>query len=845
MKKDTTSVYDKARSNLKRGRSPLRGLTEREIIEGQTCFSAFEDAVDARGFVDGGAHRVDRLETPRPYLHLMSSPHARGEGVYGSFWDQTGRGFSCLDSVLAGPVTSHLDTSYVPTCPTDTDYRAFYVREEAPKGEATDMWFLLPQPGRDEEAVRDFSCRQGLGETEISAESRGIRSNAHVFVVHDDPVEIWTLRLKNTTRRRRRLLLFTRVNWGLRSYPGYYFDMRVVCCGLYDARNRAVAAFNRDQNNTAPRSGLLMSDAPVSGYDLSREAFDGNGVFRNFPQAVVEGRCRNSLGEAPYAGMIGALQQTVTIEPGGEKTVRFVLGAASADIKTAAAQRTRWRKKYLAPGAADKALARIRTVWRKRCRANMIQSGDAETDRFFNVWSKYQASHQARFIRALDMMGYRDVLQDIMGICDFDPAYVRGELLRALSYQLPDGRAIRQYCKFPGAAHDLRMYMDSPVWIPDTLTTYLKETGDWSVLDEPVGFFDLERKRHMPGKTASVYEHALLAVQSCYRLRGQKGLCLVGHGDWNDALDGIGRGGRGVSVWLTVAVIHAARIMRELALRLGRKKDAAAMAAVAATLTRNVNRSAWDGKHYVYGFDDKGRAIGARSCAEGRIHLNVNSWALFTGVARAGGGAERERAVLAAIETLNTPLGYRLLTPPYTARSKAVGRIADMLPGLFENGSIYTHGQSFVTAALLELGRGDDAWESMKRTMPSRTLPQISTQPPHQQSNFTVGPDNADFGKNYYNNFTGSLNWYRKNLMRMFGVMADYDGLKIDPCLPSFMRRAAVEKDFRGCRYRVEILNPDGVSRGVKSMVVDGMPLKSRLVPLSAKRACTVVVTMG
>jgi N,N'-diacetylchitobiose phosphorylase len=284
--------------------------------------------------------------------------------------------------------------------------------------------------------------------------------------------------------------------------------------------------------------------------------------------------------------------------------------------------------------------------------------------------------------------------------------------------------------------------------------------------------------------------------------------------------------------------------MRMLASYLGKRDDVAYLDNVRATLTAAVNEQAWDGEYYIYGFNDAGEPIGSKVNPEGKLHLNVNSWALLTGVASAGGEA-RAAAVIASLKKLNTPLGYRLLMPSYTAKCRHVGRIADMLPGLFENGAIYTHGQSFVAAAMLALGMGDEAWETMKVTMPSRTLPAISTLAPHQQSNFTVGSDNEDYGKNYYSNFTGSLNWYRKNMIRMFGVLADFDGLRIDPCIPAWLKYYEVSKAFRGCVYRVTVDNGGGVCSGVKSIVMNGRQVKGRLLPLCRQRECLVEVLMG
>ncbi|MCK5849872.1 MAG: hypothetical protein KAH23_03075 [Kiritimatiellae bacterium] len=851
MKIDIKACLAKAVRNLKAGKSPLHNLKKKEIKALQNQFSSFVDTRNKKGFLVSSEHKVHSIDTPRPYLHMMASQHPDGRGVYASFWDETARGFSCLDSVLAGPVTSHCDTSYVPTCPGDLDYRAFYVVEESTrgrykdaKGSAVDVWFLLKQPGRDANDYQGYECRQGLGEVTVSSCTRGIAGSVHAFVSYGDPVEIWTIRLKNTTRRTRKLKLFTRLNWGLRSYPAYYFDMRVVSSGLFDKKLNAVAAFNNDQNNKLPRSGVLMSDTTVKGFDLSREAFDGNGVFREFPEAVIAGQCRNSTGCGPLAGIVGALQQEITLKPGEDKVIHTLLGAASRDIRDAEKERKVWHRKYFCNNGVARELKKVRKGWHDRCHTNMVKTGDDEIDRFFNMWSKYQAAHQARFIRALDMVGYRDVIQDTMGICDFDPDYVRQELLTALSYQLRDGRAIRQYCKFDGAAHDLRMYMDSPVWIPDTLVTYIKETGDYSILDEKVGFFDMEKQVVNTRYKSTIYNHTMQAVRSSYDFRGQKGLCLVGHGDWNDALDGIGRGGKGVSTWLTVALVYAAGLMRSLAEHLGKKSDVKYLTTVCETLTRAVNRHAWDGEHYVYGFNDKGEPIGSAENLEGKIHLNVNSWVLLSGVA-VSAGAKRVQATLKAIADMDTPLGHVLLKPCYTNKSAGVGRIADMLPGLFENGAIYTHGQSFVTAAYLELGSGDQAWETIIKSMPSRTLPAISTVAPHQQSNFTAGPDNPDFGKNYYSNFTGSLNWYRKNLIRMFGVMADFDGLRIDPCVPSWLKQHEISKMFRGCRYNIKFDNSAGVCTGIKSIVVDGVEVQGNLVPLSKKRTCSMKVVMG
>ena len=431
------------------------------------------------------------------------------------------------------------------------------------------------------------------------------------------------------------------------------------------------------------------------------------------------------------------------------------------------------------------------------------------------------------------------MLQDLLGVCDTEPDFVRRQLLIALRYQFPDGRAVRQYERFGGGGHDLRSYQDSPVWIPDLLVRWLQETGDRGLLDEPVPFLDPEALQPDEASAASVYEHAARAVRSLFEQTGWHGLCRIGYGDWNDALSRIG-GERGVSVWLSCALVYACGLMARLAEWMGRPADAAGYRDMAATMTGRINEHAWDGRWYVYAVDDAGRAIGSHANREGRMHLNVNTWALFTGIAAAAG---REPQVWESIAELDTPFGHMLMKPAYTLASRAdVGRIADQLPGMFENGSIYTHGEAFYLFALICRGRSDEWYEHLKKSMPENQLPDVSTGPPHQQSNFFVGPDHPKFGENLFSNFTGSNAWYRRSIEAVCGAVADFDGLRLDPRPPSSWNEYRVVRTFRGCELDIRF------RRGAAAAVrLDGRPHDAFLpaAELAGKPTATVEVTYG
>jgi len=255
-------------------------------------------------------------------------------------------------------------------------------------------------------------------------------------------------------------------------------------------------------------------------------------------------------------------------------------------------------------------------------------------------------------------------------------------------------------------------------------------------------------------------------------------------------------------------------------------------------MTRAVNENAWDGDHYVFGFNDDGVALGANSSLEGQLHAPVNVWALLTGVAAAGG---RQDTLLKTLRRLSTPIGLVLLDPPYTQKSREeAGRIADITPGQFENGAIYTHMHSFYVYALTRTGRGTEAYRELKLGLPNNTFPDIATGPPHQQSNFAVGPSHPNFGTNLYSNFTGSTAWYLRSIERMVGVLADFDGLRIAPVAPAEWKGYEVRKRFRGSEYHFRFRNESGRST-VSAVTVDGVPLQPTdggfTIPLPGRRS--------
>ncbi len=787
----------------------------------QRRYGSFADTRDRDGFVVDSTYVVQRVTTPRPFIHLLASGHDKEHGIWGSLWDQCGSGFSCLETPLTGPVTRRDDNSYVPTAPGKLEHRLFMIREESSGAQAV-IWHTFPQMGLEEETYAGFVCEQGTSSLNLAATRNQLDSELTVFVPVDDPLEVWRLNLSNRGDCARRLSLFVAVNWGMESFPGHYFDPRVVCRGVVLENVSALLAVNSDKKNSNPRHGFLAVDRPWTGFYMSGEAFRGNGAQTGAPEAVREGACRNSTGEQPFRGLVSAMQFDLEFAAGETLSLTFLQGTANENPSKAESQIKGWREKYLGEDSFESERLRVEKRWRSMFATQLARTPDGELDRFFNVWFKYQGRNSLRIPLSLDMVGYRDSLQYLMGVTPFNPRYVAAHLPTVIRHQYEDGSAMRGFARHAGAPHDLRNYLDCCSWMSDTLAGYVQLTGDREFCFREEGFFSRVAGRVDETNKATLYEHARRSIEGLWSYRNQHGLCLIGHGDWNDSLDGVGADGRGVSVWLSMAFVFAARRFAGLARWLGEETDAAWAEKLAAEMTEVINATSWDGHHYIYAFMGDGTPVGATSCAEGKIHLNVNAWSLFNGVADK---SSRVGQVLQALEKIDTPFGKLLISPPYTAASRQVGRIADMVPGLFENGSIYTHGHSFLAYGLVNQGMGERAWKELRKVLPSSTIPDISTGPAHQVSNFAVGPSHNQFGCNFYSNFTGAVSWLRRTVERMLGLVADYDSLLIDPVAPPQWDGYRAVREFRGCRISATVENPQGVERGVVRALFNGEEL--------------------
>ena len=686
--------------------------------------------------------------------------------------------------------------------------RLVYIRDNA----TGEFWNINWEPVR--RAYESYACTHGPGHTTIRTKVEGIEAEFRIFVpCGHDPVELWSIRLKNSSGRARSLSAFAYVQFQFKYKWGFdsYGDMLYRGVWMNPELNAVVASkhpFRKPHNHLV---GFMTSDREITGFDGSRDAFVGTYNCLADPQAVVRGRCSNTPGSSEAT--IGAAQFDFELPAGETAEFTLIVGATDEESKIGAL-----RDRYL--GNVEACFQALCLEKKAMENLNRVSTPDKHFDRMVNTWTKQAALFGATWCR-WGWNGYRDIVQHGLGVAAIKPERTREILLAALGYQCRSGLAVRGWNPV-----DEKPYSDSALWLVFTLVAYLKETGDFALLDEVVPFYD--------GETASVLGHIERALDFLEGSKGAHDLCLIKFGDWNDSLTGVGKEGRGESVWLSQAYCEALRQMAGLMHRLGRPDKESEYESRRGHLLEAINTQAWDGDWYLRCFDDDGKPLGASKNEFARIFMETQSWGLISGAADAD---RAERLIAACDKILASPVGYLLLAPSYNREDPSIGRISTLEPGICENGTVYSHLNIWMILGLLRYGMGDKAYEVFQKIAPGYTDGDKALKdrcPPYMFANCYFGP--AHRNNSFQMEFTwitGSVAWFNTVLSQeMLGVKPDFDGLVIQPCLPSAWDYCEVDRTFRDATYHIQIHNPGRLNSGRVSLTLDGIPIEGNKLPL-------------
>ena len=672
-------------------------------------------------------------------------------------------------------------------------------------------------PMRD--AFDRYECRHGLGYTVLTAVKGGVRTEITFFVPEEGRREIWRVRAVNEGERPVSLSLIPFVDTdvdGAYRPQAYNTDY-----GNFDAARGAVWGHffqEYESDDPAPMYAYMLSDAEPAGFCARRNAFIGAYGSKLCPEALEEGR---GLGNEEMLGekLCLALDIHADLQPGEEKAFTVVIGA-ERELNDLTAVRA-------LAADSEKRLSAIREKRAEEISGLSITTPDARLNDAFNGFYQYATCMGSRWARVRHN-GYRDMTSDTECLSCFNAELARARFKRVLSYQYENGYAPRTF--IDGRVRD-NNFSDCAVWITFALDAILRETGDLSFLSEVVPFNN--------GAVGTVYEHARRSVQFLSGFTGPDGLVRIWGGDWNDCMNRAGLGGRGESVWLSIAWIRACRMLMRIARLSGHDADADALEPILKQMNRAVDARGWDGEWYLTAIDDEGRDIGSHENEEGKIFLIPQLWAVL---AELDDKARVRTAMESANRLLEAPLGTRVSWPAYTHLDNRIGAVTQKSAGVHENGGVYLHTMAWRLAVDAILGDEARVERDIRQIVPWDQTYAPTEGEPYMLFNSYFGDQTgyryATPGQSWR---TASTQWFVKAMtLYVFGLQPDIDGLHIHPCLPKSWNACAAVKKMRGCEYRVTYTRT-----GTFSVTADGerIPDGSAL-PLKPGRVVNVGVTV-
>lgn len=749
---------------------------------------------------DGSEYIITDPKTPRPFDNFIWN-----DSLFANV-QQTGTGYT--DYQIDDFELTKLSTGIGRICDFDVFgrdsfmNRLIYIKDN----DTGEFWNVGWEPVK--KACESYECRHGIGYSVIANVTDGIKAVFRLFVpIGKDPVELWTLTVESETQRNLSIFVYSQISfkymWGFNSYG----DMLYRDSFFSPEHNMMVFTKHPMVSPHEFQTGFMAADKEVAGFDGSKDSFVGMYNTLNEPEAVVDGKCRSSIGSSDAT--ISALQFDLP-ELNGNETINIVFGVA--DTKENAAK---LKNKYLSNIKAS--FEALKLEKQEMFEHNKVISPDHTFNFMLNRWNKQQALFGAQWCR-WGWMGYRDIVQHGMGVSNFRSDLSRNIIITALEHQYSGGLALRGW-----NPDDTKEYSDSALWMVFTLTSYLKETGDIDLLAEDVPFYDKG--------TASVLEHIDRALDFLEANKGIHDLLLIKFGDWNDSLTGIGKEGRGESVWLSMAYAEALKEMAHLAEWLKDPEKQNNYLKRYESIIESINTHAWDGKWYLRGFCDNGLPIGSHTNTEGRIYLNVQSWAFICGAAK----GERKQIILDSVnEMLDTPLGYQLITPTYKTFDPVVGRVTALEPGICENGTVYSHGNAFFIKGLYAVNEADLAYKLYQKVTPafcSEDDEFKKQNPAYVYANGYFGPEhrNSPF-KMEFSWVTGSIAWFYNILFDdLLGIKRDYDGIRIAPQIPASWDELEAVRNYRGRTLNIKISRNGGI---VKRITLNGENINDNFISL-------------
>ena len=748
--------------------------------------------------------------------------------------------------------------------PADINGKYLYIKD------GDTVWNPGWQPTKTE--LDSYECRHGIGYSRFTSSKNGVKASVLSFVPLNDNCEISQLTLTNGSSEDKKLSVFSYVEWCLWNADDDMKNFqRNLSTGEVEVQDSTIyhkTEYRERRNHYA----IYSVNTKIDGFDTSRDAFLGAYRGADSPEAVENGKCTNSM--ASGWSPIASHQINVDLAAGETKTFIFVLGYIEnpEDEKWESygvINKTRAKEmlaKYQTDAQVDEAFAALQAYWKQLLARYTVDSADEKVNRMVNTWNQYQCMVTFNMSRSASYyesgigrgMGFRDSCQDLLGFVHLIPERARERIIDIASTQFQDGSAYHQYQPLTKQGNlDVGSgFNDDPLWLIAAVAAYIKETGDYGILEEQVPF-DCKKGSEVP-----LFEHLDKSFHYTVTHLGPHKLPLIGRADWNDCLNlncfssepgesfqttGPSEGPVAESVFIAGMFVKYGKEFEELCRRTGHEELAAEAEKAVDEMYQAVLDAGWDGEWFLRAYDAQSEKVGSKECEEGKIFIEPQGFCVMAGIGKEEGLAEK--ALDSVHERLETKYGVMILQPAYTRYHLELGEITSYPPGYKENAGIFCHNNPWISIAETVIGRGDRAFEIYRKICPSyiEEISEIHRTEPYVYSQMVAGADAPRFGEAKNSWLTGTAAWTFVNLSQaLLGIQPDYDGLIVDPCLPGKFGDFKVDRRFRDAEYHIEIHKPEGVQKGVSWIEVDGEKIAGNQIPLvDGKKEYHVIVQMG
>ncbi len=809
-------------------------------------FGHFDDA--AREYV------INSPKTPYPWINYLGSEN------FFSLISNTAGGYSFYMDARLRRITRYRYNNV----PVDMGGRYFYVYDNG------DYWSPGWSPVKKE--LEHYECRHGLGYTVITGMRGGVSVSTTFFVPLGFAGEVQKLVIKNESQARKKLKLFSLAEWCLwEANDDMTNFQRNFNTGEVEIEGSTIY-HKTEYKERRDHYAFYTVNTPISGFDSDRESFLG--LYNGFdaPQAVAAGTPNNSVadGWSPIASHCIEIE----LAPGESRELVFVLGYVEN------AQDDKWQAKgvinkkkahgmmarFDTAEKADEALKALAAHWDGLLSQYNVSSPEEKLDRMVNIWNQYQCMVTFNLSRSASYfesgigrgMGFRDSNQDILGFVHQIPARAKERLLDLAATQLENGGAYHQYQPLTKKGNDAvgGNFNDDPLWLILACAAYIKETGDLDVLNVMVPYENDE------SKAQPMLDHIKRAFYHIIDRRGPHGLPLIGRADWNDCLNlncfsstpgesfqtTTSKDGKvAESVMIAAMFCYIGPEYAKMCELMGKPDEASKAREHIDEMKRIIMAHGFDGEWFLRAYDDCGRKLGSKENEEGKIFIEPQGLAVMAGL-----GAEDGKAVTtldSVKKYLDTKYGLVLNNPAFTRYYIEYGEISTYPAGYKENAGIFCHNNAWIICAEAVLGRGDLAFEYYSKIAPAYTeeYSDIHRTEPYVYAQMIAGKDAKRHGEAKNSWLTGTAAWNFVAVSQfILGVTPDYDGLKIDPSIPKAWDGFKITRSFRGSEYDIEVKNPNHVSKGIRSVEVDGKPIEGCILPAFGDGAThKVTVVMG